>query len=232
MIPRDTNRLQIRATGSQILVIAKVIFCFLILGARGFGASFDAAPFALPLPEGNGLIWEDPREIHQVSVKFAGPAPAAKEIHLEYWGSRWPEQHLPKDQAPGGGDVGWMELGNWHRGGWRTADTEAKAEGASITFSFHPVNAKEFPKLKDYAADFRYTLKLRLVSEASLPKIERFEAFTDSTLATRNLTLAWSNGPASDPIFTAFNGAVLVKDRAGLQTRIQASGTINTDPNT
>src|SRR2546421_5905599 len=30
---------------------------------------------------------------------------------LEYWGSRWPEQHLPKDRQPGGADVGWMELG-------------------------------------------------------------------------------------------------------------------------
>ena len=41
-----------------------------------FAAPFDAAPFAQPLPEGAGLIWEDPREIHKVIVNFVGPAPA------------------------------------------------------------------------------------------------------------------------------------------------------------
>src|SRR5262249_11933222 len=88
-------------------------------------ATFDAGPFSLPLPEGNGLIWEDPREVHQVVVEFEGEAPAADRIRLEYWGSRWPQQRLPKDREPGGGDVGWMELGNWYQGGWRVADAEA-----------------------------------------------------------------------------------------------------------
>src|SRR5947207_177256 len=109
---------------------------------QGFTAEFDAAPFAQSLPEGTGLIWEDPREIHKVTVRFDGIAPAAGQVHLEYWGSHWPEQHLPKNRAPGGGDVGWMELGNWYRGGWRTADTETVTEGSTITFTFHPVNAK------------------------------------------------------------------------------------------
>lgn len=216
--------------------MTKALLCTLAFSAvqatEGFGTSFDAAPFAFPLPEGNGLMWEDPREVHQVTVKFSGSAPIPERVHLEYWGSHWPEQHLPKDRAPGGGDVGWMELGNWYRGGWRTADTEVRAEVSSITFTFHPVNAKEFPKLKDYPADFRYTLKVRLVSEVPLPKVERIEAFTDSTLEPRDLLLAWSNRPASDPILSAFNGTVEVKDRDGLQTRIEAICTVNSDPNT
>ena len=68
------------------------------------------------------MVWEDPREIHQVAVEFQSAAPAR--LRLEYWGSHWPEQHLPKTSEPGGGDVGWMELGNWHVGGWRTADAD------------------------------------------------------------------------------------------------------------
>src|SRR5205085_2971776 len=108
-------------------------------------ASFNAAPSALALPDGPGLLWEDPREIHQVIVHFDGNAPAPDRVRLEYWGSRWPEQHLPKDREPGGGDVGWMELGNWFNGGWRVADTEAKADGSTLTFSFHPIDLKEFP---------------------------------------------------------------------------------------
>src|SRR5439155_13064162 len=140
-------------------------------------ANFDAAPFALPLPEDNALLWEDPREIHKVVVHFGGAAPSPETLRLEYWGSRWPGQHLPKDRQPGGADVGWMELGNWYQGGWRLADGEAKATGSDVTFTFHSVSAKEFPGIKDYSAAFRYTLKIRVTSAASLPKIERIEAF-------------------------------------------------------
>src|SRR5208283_2929834 len=98
-------------------------------------AAFDAAPFGLRLPEGNGILWEDPREIHRLVVQFEGAAPPPSSLRLEYWGSRWPQQHLPKDRQPGGGDVGWMELGNWYTGGWRAADAEASAEGSQVTFS-------------------------------------------------------------------------------------------------
>jgi len=52
------------------------------------GPAFDAAPFALPLAEGDGLIWEDPRELHKLVVHFRGPAPAPETLRLEYWGSR------------------------------------------------------------------------------------------------------------------------------------------------
>lgn len=202
----------------------------LMLGMSCFATSFDAAPFARSLPEGNGLIWDDPREVHQVIVKFVGPAAPAAQVHLEYWGSRWPEQHLPKDRAPGGGDVGWMELGNWYRGGWRVADTETRSEGSSITFNFHPVNATEFPKLKEYPAEFRYTLKLRLVSDAPLPKIEKIEALTDSTVEVRDINLAWKTKPVSAAIMVAFNGAARIAE--GTPTHIQTDCTVNPDPNT
>ena len=53
-------------------------------------APFDAAPFGLLLPEGNGVMWEDPREIHKVVVHFASAVSAPEIVRLEYWGSRWP----------------------------------------------------------------------------------------------------------------------------------------------
>src|SRR6266403_2047238 len=95
----------------------KLPLIFLVAGnlARiGLTAPMDVVPFSLPLPEGNGVIWEDPREIHQVIVHFSGAAPPPGRVRLEYWGSRWPQQHVPKDRQPGGADVGWMELGNWY----------------------------------------------------------------------------------------------------------------------
>ena len=170
-------------------------------------APFDAAPFGLPLPQGSGVMWEDPREIHQVVVHFKDRPPAPESVHLDYWASRWPDQHLPKDREPGGGNVGWMELGNWYTYRWRTADAEAKADGNTITFTFRPVNAKEFPNVHDYPATFRYTLKLRVTSETPLPKIERIEAFTDSTLEPRVVNLVWKSASADKSSFEVFNGA-------------------------
>jgi hypothetical protein len=196
-------------------------------------APFDAAPFGLPLPEGNGVMWEDPREIHQVVVHFAGAVPAPEMVRLEYWGSRWPEQHLPKDSEPGGGNVGWMELGNWYTYQWRTADAEAKADGNAVTFTFRPVNAKEFPKQKDYPAAFRYTLKLRVASEAPLPKVERIEAFTDSTLEPRIVNLVWKSAPAVKASFEVFNGAFeKLEQTSSHSSRLKLRVAANTDPNT
>ena len=197
------------------------------------GVPFDAAPFALPLPGGNGLLWEDPREIHQVIVEFAGPAPATDQVRLEYWGSRWPEQHLPKDREPGGGDVGWMELGNWYNGGWRGADTEATVDGGKIIFSFRPVEAKEFPKLKGYSAKFRYTFKLRVAGNSVSPPIRSVQAFTDSVLEPRSFVLALKQSPKSDLSVTAFNGKVgAIEKASGGRTHIRVETSVNTDPNT
>ena len=208
------------------------------LAAAGLGltlpaAPFDAAPFGLPLPEGKSVMWEDPREIHKVVVHFASAVPAPDKVRLEYWGSRWPEQHLPKDREPGGGSVGWMELGNWYTYKWRAADAEATADGNSVTFTFRPVNAKEYPNLKDYPAAFRYTLKLRVASDAPLPKIERIEAFTDSTLEPRNVNLAWKSAPAGKASFEMFNGALeTVEKTSALGSRLKLRVAANTDPNT
>jgi hypothetical protein len=193
------------------------------------GAPFDAAPFAVPLPEGNGLLWEDPRELHRVVVHFEGAAPPADNVHLRYWGSRWPEQHLPKDREPGGGDVGWMELGNWYRGGWRTADVEVQTNSSSLAFTFRPLNAKEFPTLAAYPARFRYTLKIRLTSDSPLPKVERWEAFTDSTCRDARLRLAWEKTPRTKPSVTVFNGQLLNLEGSG---DILVKATANPDPNT
>ena len=204
-----------------------------VLSLRTTAAPFDAGPFALPLPEGKGMQWEDPREIHRVVVHFEELPPAIDTLKLEYWGSRWPEQRLPKDREPGGGDVGWMELGNWYRGGWRTADAEVSTNGSIVAFSFRPVNAEEFPQLKDYPAEFRYTLKLRLASDGTLPKIKRIEAFTDSSLEPRQIRLAWKESPAKDLTLEAFNGEL--KTCANLSPQVSLVSLLvatNTDPNT
>ena len=214
----------------------KLPLIFLVAGlfARsGFSAAMDVAPFGLPLPEGNGVMWEDPREVHQAIVHFSGQAPAPEKLRLEYWGSRWPHQHLPKDRQPGGADVGWMELGNWYRGGWRVADAEAKAEESAIVFTFRPVSAKEFPAVKNYEATFRYTLKLRLTSEEPLPKIERIEAFTDSVWKPETARLEFGKAPGDAIQAEAFNGTVKRVEKVSSNSfRIHLQAASNPDPNT
>ena len=207
----------------------------LALGSNcGFAAgSFDAAPFGAPLAERNGVIWEDPREVHEVIVRFESAAPPASALRLEYWGSRWPQQHLPKDRQPGGGDVGWMELGNWHNGGWRVADAQAKAIGPNeVAFEFRPVNEKEFPQLKDYPARFRYTLKLRVRSDATLPKLASLRALTDSVYERRAVRLAWEKTPLQ-PQVQLFNGELQGLEPVGPRDhRLTFAAAANRDPNT
>jgi hypothetical protein len=203
------------------------------LSGETTSAQFDAAPYGLPLPEGNGWMWEDPREIHAVLVDFADPIPAGLNLRLEYWGSHWPQQHLPKDRQPGGGDVGWIELGNWYNGGWRVADTDQSVSGNSIRFTFRPVNAREFPDLKDYASTARFTLKIRLAADQPLPKIRRLQALTDSTLVPRSVRVAWEHPPAANLRAGAFNGQVAATTASGRRaTTLRLQVVKNSDPNT
>jgi len=227
----SNSRLPTLTPCSHVWLLGLAATC---IGLALRAAPFDAAHFGLPLPEGNGVMWEDPREIHRVVVRFVGAAPAPENVRFEYWGSRWPGQHLPKDREPGGGSVGWMELGNWYTYNWRVADTEAMAEGSAITFTFRPVNAKEFPRLKDYPAAFRYTLKLRVASDHALPAISSIEAFTDSRFEPLGIVrLAWNTKPASDLRFSVFNGTnTQTESSSPLTTRIFPAGAVNADPNT
>lgn len=196
-------------------------------------AQFDAAPDARVLSEGNELVWDDPREIHKVIVHFADSAPSPENVHLEYWSSRWPEQRLPKDRQPGGADVGWMELGNWYTGNWRAADTEAEATREQIAFTFRDISRKEFPAITNYPASFRYTLKLRLAGSQPMPKIGRWEAFTDSEWKRISARLEWKSPMPEEPTFAVFNGRLVQARSTGPHTRqLELDTAANPDPNT
>jgi hypothetical protein len=206
---------------------------FMLLTETMPAVPFDAAPFAMQLTDGDGIYWEDPREIHKVVVHFASTPAPLDHLRLQYWGSRWPEQHLPKDRQPGGADVGWMELGNWFNGDWRDADAEMGIEANTAIFTFRPINAVEFPKVKDYAADFRYTLKLRVKADAALPRIERIEAFTGSQWKQSAVRLEWEKPPATVPTFEPFNARITSTKQPNSHSLDLNLGVVaNADPNT
>src|SRR6267142_390811 len=191
---------------------------------------FDAAPYGIPLQE--GLMWEDPREIHSVTVAFADAIPAGPRLRVEYWGSHWPQQHLPKDREPGGGDTGWMELGNWSKGEWRVADAEQSISGNSVQFTFRPINAHEYPSLKDYASTGRFTLKIRIAADQPFPRILGIHTLTDSTLEDRSVQIAWEHPPASNFRAEAFNGEIIATTTTSRRTTLQVKTAVNSDPNT
>ncbi len=195
---------------------------------------FDAAPFGIPLPDSSGLMWDDPREIHCVTVDFADAVPGGSKLNLEYWGSHWPKEHLPKNQELGNGWSGWMELGNWYNGGWHIVDTVRTNSGNSVQFTFRPVNEHEYPDLKDYASTGRFTLKVRMTSEHPLPRILRIHALTDSTVENRTVRIAWKRGARPTKVQSeAFNGQILnATNTDGLSTILQVRNTLNSDPNT
>ncbi|PWU19211.1 MAG: hypothetical protein C5B50_07110 [Verrucomicrobia bacterium] len=210
-----------------------VVAVWAVRGGESPSQFFNAAPYAVGLDEGKGLVWEDPREIHSVVVDFAEKVSADVKLRLEYWGSHWPKQHLPKDREPGGGDTGWLELGNWSVGGWRVADTEQVISSNSIRFTFRPINAHEYPALNDYASTGRYTLKIRIASETRLPKIAAIHALTDSTVAEREVRIEWKERPAHNFRAEAFNGQIVSTSTPGKRTTVlRVLTAVNSDPNT
>lgn len=149
----------------------------------GLGGSVDIAPWGErnSWAEGKdiGLLWEDPRDITRVVVRFAGTPPDPATVRLQWWQSQWPERRMPRDRLSGAGESGWLDIGDWYRGSWRDADVARDVSGKTWTYRFRPVNAKEFPNLRDFTAEYRTTMKLRLLFETAAPRIETLQVFSD-----------------------------------------------------
>ncbi len=172
------------------------------------GQPVDVAPYGYPLPSGDGesygIIWEDPRDIVKVVVTYGKGTPesATKDAKLQYWQSQWPQRRIPRDRESGAGGSGWLDVGDWYNGRWRDADVEVAVippdssvvplGGAVATYTFRPINAKEFPDLRDFPATYRTTLKLRLLFPEKTPRIESFQAFSDSVWQCERVIVRWS----------------------------------------
>jgi len=162
-----------------------------------------------------GVIWEDSRDIFRVVVRFADSkaVPEPETVKLEYWQSTWPRYRIPRDRPAGAGGSGWLNVGDWFQGKWLKADTNLQVDGAIYTFTFNPVNAKEFPDLRDFSARYRSTLKLRVVAEAPLPRIDKFEARTDSVWNRLEFEVEWGGTAQKqqqiwDGQLEVFNGVI------------------------
>ncbi|MHC4085625.1 MAG: hypothetical protein ACYSWZ_10000 [Planctomycetota bacterium] len=162
-----------------------------------------------------GVIFEDARDIFRVVVRFADSKAIveASSVRLEYWQSSWPHRRIPRERSSGAGSSGWLNVGDWFQGKWIKADTNLDAKGKTCTFTFNPVNAKEFPKLKDFPARYRSTLKLRLVADKPLPTVDSFEAYTDSVWGILEFEVQWGGNTQKqqqnwDGRLEVFNGII------------------------
>lgn len=159
-----------------------------------------------------GVFWEDPRDIVRVVVTFESgeSIPDRDSLTLQYWQSQWPHRRIPRDQPSGAGSSGWLDIGDWFQGQWRTADTEVDRENNSFVYTMNPVNRREFPDLDDFSATYRTTMKLRIVSTGPLPPIDRFQALTDSSMKVLDAEILWGGTAAETQIWDGrveiFNG--------------------------
>lgn len=214
---------------SVVVGAALILAAVAAASAQGFGENagvrpaageaVDVVPFGSVLRGGAdgkdyGVMWEDPRDIFRVVVRFREPAaaPEPARLRIEYWQSGWPHRRIPRDRPSGAGSSGWLDIGDWFQGKWVAADTRVAKDGGVTTFTFAPVNAKEFPDVGDFDATWRTTLKLRVIGETQLPAIASFEAYTDYTWQPLAFEVEW--GGAAEELQTwdgrleAFNGVI------------------------
>jgi len=210
-----------------------------IAGGRGLpieGEYVDVAPYGYPQVtedgKGYGVIWEDPRDIFKVVVSYARGIPRAtmQEAKLQYWQSQWPHRRIPRDRESGAGGSGWLDVGDWYNGRWRDADVELTViqppssfvaiGGPVATYTFRPINAKEFPNLRDFDARYRTTLKLRLVFPEKVPKIESLRAFSDSVWQREDIVIERDpdkvKGELRAPKIEVFNGEAILRGGTGV----------------
>jgi len=154
-----------------------------------------------------GVLWEDPRDIFTVVVRFASTPPDPSTVKLQYWVTGgWPKNRVPRDKEGVARISGWLATGDWHNGRWQDADAELKTDGATWTYTMNPANAKEF-KQSDFDGKFRTTMKLRLLFEGQAPPVAELHAFTDSVWDRLSAAVVWTEAPSNARV-EAFNGDV------------------------
>ncbi len=178
------------------------------------GEAVDVAPWGELSSNDNGkvigVVWEDLRDIYQVQVAFKSLPPDPHVVKLQWWQSRWPAERIPRDYLSGAGDSGWLNIGDWHQGLWRDGDCAVNDKLNVRTFTFLPINRREFPALDDFLAAYRSTMKIRLVFESTAPAIESLQAFSDSTWKHDEVEIEWDgseeSGQTWDGRLEVFNG--------------------------
>jgi hypothetical protein len=196
---------------------ALILFLFLPATPRVCAeeANVDAAPFGRALIDKDsvGVEWPEARRVSRVEVQFAddgSPLPPPESMKVQYWHRVWNGAAIRRYGEQNVGSTGWAADDDWFNGGWKTADTRARNEGRSVTFSFAPSNEKEFPDLKVLGILYRPTLKLHVAFAGAHPKVASLRALTDSLWQNpETVRIQFENRSQCDDPVEVYNGSVL-----------------------
>ena len=129
-----------------------------------------------------GIEWRDERDVHEIRVRFSGPA--LGNVKVQYWFNTWPSPppEMPNIEDPA--DDRWQ-------GEWLTAATDQQCGAGECRFTFQPL-AKSENRLAGNMPGIRYrrTLKIRLVTEGSLAGVKSIAAYSDSVERPLSLRIA------------------------------------------
>jgi hypothetical protein len=122
---------------------------------------FDVAPFGLPNCAPGEVRFEEPRDVRQVLVTFAGGPP--RRLGLSYLQKTWPKSRVELlRELENPCMSGWTGMDDWFNCSWHAAVTTARREGKTrVRIAFAGL-AAEFPEMADYDVTFRRTLGVRV----------------------------------------------------------------------
>jgi hypothetical protein len=153
-------------------------------------------------PEYITLEWEEMRDVFAI-VMQSNSSVMAK---IQYWQRIWPIQRVPKGAVVGAGGSGWMADDDPYNGDWKTADVKVTLQGDRAVYTFNPINAIEFPDIKDFDVNYRRTLKLRILFDGKIPEIKAIEVYSDSIWKETEFNIEWGKAFADED----WNGQISV----------------------
>ncbi len=166
-------------------------------------------------PDQHLLIeWQNPRPVRAVALRFAGAAPQAREVRVEWWRSAWPDHGIADGQR----------LDDPFSGGWvRAFPRSVPAETNEVRLEFGPLGPGELPGVQRTGLTERVTYRLRL-SFARPVEVEHLAAHSDAVERTAELRFEWdvhSTVPGEwHPTFEARNGRIREVRKTGAKSAV------------
>lgn len=122
-----------------------------------------------------GFEWDQPRDIRGVNFRFADEFDGnmVSEMYVQYWQFAWPTANPDRYS---GARRGWLPVDDHFNGRWVEAygAVEVTKESANAHFDhvdLTEINNTDFYSSKDFNAEFRRTLKLKVVFVCEKPPI-------------------------------------------------------------
>jgi hypothetical protein len=122
-----------------------------------------------------GVYWKEARDINSIEIGYEGKITEvlAKETKVQYWFQTWP------GDAPKSHTIEDLMDDPW-QGEWLTADIDFQIKGNKILYTFKPMTREE-NELADNLpeqANYRRTLKIRLLYISKPPRIQSLNVFS------------------------------------------------------